>query len=127
MTSLLTREEMHKRVDSLFDQLEEHYDEEGLAIVGGIGGTLQTHAPSDTDDTYRAQTMLKWGNFAFDKLHPMNTALRQPGQSDLLGTLLVPRSDAARVVEAAVFDDDAEARDALKRGEPDAWDGGDGE
>lgn len=107
MTSLLTRDEMHKRVDEVFDAVESD-DDEAVAVIGGKAGGSSVHAPNpNTDrDFYKSKVPLGWADFSFAETMAFGNALHSQPESDMVGTLVVPKSDLTSLVQDALDGDE---------------------
>lgn len=107
-TSFLTRDELHARVDALFDRLEDRGDDP-IAVSGQLVGDLEAHAPTESKDYFRARPMVGFAPYAFDGgAFALGEAIRDGTRRDLLGTVIVDRSELGeQVVEAlAVLEED---------------------
>lgn len=108
-TSFLTREEMHARIDTLFDALEEQGDDP-VAVSGQLVGDLQVNAPSESKDYYRTRPEIGFAPFSFDGgAFSLGEAIRNGARRDLLGTVIVDRDDLGEEV--------IESLEALEKGE----------
>lgn len=121
MTSLLTRDEMHKRVDALFDSVEENEGGEAIAVVGGLAGNMKVSAPSENKDYHRIRGTLGFASYAFDDAWPVGQAARNSAKNNLLGTLVVSESDVSDIVADGVLEGVEEAREAMAKGEPEQY------
>lgn len=117
-TDLLTREELHERVDALFDEIESYYEEPAVAVIGAPTGGGRTMAPSESTDLYRITSTVGWAPYTFDALTERKglNRIQQGPPSDLFGTLIVPESDLSEIVRAALDGDD-DAIEAVVSGE----------
>lgn len=116
-TSYLTREEMHDRVDAVFDGFEEVHGDEAVALIGQIVGDLQVHAPTDTKDYFRVDPTVAFAPMSFDGgCYTLGEAVRIKGQRQLLGTVIIGKDDLAEDVQAAL-DGDEDAIETLTGGE----------
>lgn len=121
MVSLLTREEMHNRVDSVFDQMEEALDDECLAVIGELDGNAGVRT---RDDILRLHSEIAYPDYVMrDGAFQLGEQLRQPSRRKMYGTLVMPRSVVSEVVDDAVFGEVEEARQAIGVGDPEAYDG----
>ncbi|AFZ74597.1 hypothetical protein [Natronobacterium gregoryi] len=108
-TDLLTREEMHARVDALFDTYEECNDDEPIALVGDVVGDLDVSAPNEKRGYYTIDPIVGFADFSFDGgCYPLGEAVRTKGQRGLTGTVIVGKDDLSETVTAAL-DGDEEA------------------
>lgn len=127
-TSFLDREEMHDRVDHLYDHIEDGLDEddEPIAVIGSMIGNLSVGAPSESRDHFEASPTIGYASFTFDEddALTLGESLRNRSQRALTGTVLVPKSELHPTVSAAL-DGDEEAREALATGS--VGEGGDGD
>lgn len=122
-TSFLSREEMHERVDVIFDELEETLDEddEPVAVVGSMIGNLSVNGPNGSREHFEASPKFGYASFSFpngDAL-ALGNALRSSLQRELAGTVVVPKSDLHPVLADAI-DGDEDAREKIAQGEVEA-------
>ncbi|WP_436344472.1 hypothetical protein [Natronorubrum sp. FCH18a] len=117
-TSFLTREEMHDRVDALFDTYEEYNDDEPIALIGQVIGDLDVSAPHGDRDHFKIDSTVGFAGFSFDGgCYPLGEAVRTKGQRELVGTVIVGKDDISETVSAAL-DGDEDAIAELTGGEP---------
>ena len=114
MTSFLSRDEMHERVDAIYDAVEDAEGEEALAVIGGLTGSLNVNAPSEKTDFHRLRGTIGYAEFAFDGAWPLGEAARNGVQNDMLGTVVVPRSSVQDEVARAALDGDEDAIAAVQ-------------
>lgn len=115
-TQFLTREEMHNRVDYLYDAMEDYHGEEGVAVIGDVAGSVRHYAPSESRDHYKLTAPIAYPQYTFNRYGDGLDRFRESPTRGLFGTILVPKSDLDRPVKDAL-DGDVEAQEALAAGE----------
>lgn len=113
---------MHKRVDSVFDHVERGRDGDAIAIIGSLDGKVDVNSEErDEGEVFAANFGGAWAGYAFPNTFGMGEAIRDPDSNAMLTTVVAPRCSVSEVVEAAVYDEDDLAREAIMEGSPERY------
>lgn len=105
-TSFLSREELHARVDALFDEIEDE-DTDAVAVAGQLTGNMQVSAPSESKNHFRADPTVGYAPFAFSGgALPLGEAPRDGLRANLFGTVIVNREQLGEDVRRALDGDE---------------------
>lgn len=109
MTSFLTREEFHKRVDHYFDAIEEHGNGEPIAVIGDLTGKMNAYAPNDNRDHYKLSVNFGYVDFGFGSNATMllGEAASTP-RGGLLGTVILDLPQLSEEIQEGIEEVKAE-------------------
>ncbi|EMA69164.1 hypothetical protein C461_03277 [Halorubrum aidingense JCM 13560] len=127
-TSFLTREEMHDRVDVIFDEIEAELvadDDEPIALIGQLVGNLSVRGPHDGEKRFEADPSVAFAHYAFPNgdSYALGAAFRDLPNRELVSTVIVAKSSLHPTLAKAI-DGDEDARESVANGELLAADGG---
>jgi len=127
-TDFLTREEMHDRVDTIFDEIGATLseDDEPVALIGQLVDSLNVSGPREGRDAFEADPAVAYAPFSFENgdSYPLGEAFRDLPNRELVSTVVVAKSSLHPTLADAI-DGDEGAREAVANGEIVATDGGD--
>jgi len=128
-TDFLTREEMHARVDDVFDRIDEDLideDDEPVALIGQMVDVINVSGPHSGEERFEADPTVAYAPFAFPNgdSYQLGTAFRDRPNRDFVSTVVVAKSSLHPTLARAI-DGDEDAREAVANGELLNGDGGD--
>jgi len=128
-TDFLTREEMHGRVDAIFDEIESGLvddDDEPIALIGQMIDQINVSGPHEGEKRFEADPTIAYAGFAFPNgdSYALGTAFRDLPNHELVSTVVVAKSSLHPTLAKAI-DGDEDARESVANGELLATDGGD--